>query len=93
MHGLHGVLERDQEQEPWSVNSIDRAHRVAQVVTVDRVARGCWTSIVKKKRLSKNWRTERVVCKGGTRPERCIRAQCKSPSGFGPKWPRFGLTQ
>ena len=49
LHGAHGGLELDQEQEPWSVNSIDRAHRAAQVVTVDRVARGCWTSIVKRK--------------------------------------------
>ena len=53
LHGAHGGLELDQEQEPWSANSIDRAHRVAQVATVDRVARGCWTSSVKKKRLSK----------------------------------------
>jgi hypothetical protein len=65
LHGAHGVLELDQEQEPWSMNSIDRAHRVAQVVTVDSVARGCCTSIVKEK-VVENWRTERVHCTGGT---------------------------
>ena len=45
-------MELDQEQEPWSLNSIDRAHRVAQVATVVRLAQGCRTSSVKRKRLS-----------------------------------------
>ncbi len=92
LHDAHGGLELDQEQEPWSVNNIDRAHRVAQVATVVRVARGCRTSSVKKKRLSKagalKWGTAL-----GHRPEKCILPQGKSPIGFAPKWPRFGLTE
>ncbi len=89
---LHGVSELDQEQEPWSWNSIDRAHRVAHRATVVRVARGCWTSSVKRK-VVENSGTERVGCTGCTRPEERILPQGKSPSGFGPLCPRFGLTK
>ena len=93
LHGAHGGWKLDQEQEPRSMNSINRAHRVAQVATVVRVARGYCTSIVKKKeRLSKTgalkWGTAL-----GYRPEKCTLSQGESPSGFAPKWPGFGLTE
>ena len=55
LHGAHGGVELDQDQEPRSLNSRDRAQRVAQVATVDREVRDCCSSIIKKKGLSKTW--------------------------------------
>ena len=49
LHGAHEIQELNQEQEPWSLNSTDRTHRVAHAANVGSVARGCWTSIVKIK--------------------------------------------
>ncbi len=45
LHGAHGELELDQQGLPWSLNSIDRSHGVAQVVIVAIESRGCSTSM------------------------------------------------
>ncbi len=92
LHGAHGVLELDQQRLPWSINEVGMGQGVAQWAIVVIEARGWRTSIVKRKILE-NLGTEGVGCTGCTRAQNCTRAQGISPTGCGPKCPRFGLTK
>ncbi len=48
-HGAHGVLELDQQEGPWSLNSIGTGQKAAQVAMVATGSRGYSTSIVKER--------------------------------------------
>ena len=89
LHGAHGDLELDQQGLPWSLTSIVTGHKVAQVGIAAIGSKGCSTSIVKKERFLKaghrmgglHWVYNNI--KRHT-------ARSISPTGFGPKCPRFG---